>query len=123
MGFARKLKRNKQPKTPTCCGQKMVFKHHENNYHSWVCTECGKSKGGVTLMTREEAINYAIKHPSSKITHTSFAKDEYIYVKNGNQFYDENDRLFEDWDYWDKAHNGLRLRTGVEWNDGWFIKE
>lgn len=74
-------------------------------------------------MTREEAINYAINNPFSKIAHTSFAKDEYIYVKNGTQFYDENDKLFENWDYWDKTYNGLRLRTGTEWNNGWFIKK
>lgn len=74
-------------------------------------------------MTREDAINYMLEHPFAKVSHKSFAKDEYLYSQGGNKIYSEKGCLFETWDNFDKIHNGFRLRMGEEWQNGWFVKE
>ena len=71
-------------------------------------------------MTRTEMIEFLNKNPNVKVSHSSFGSDEYLYQKNG-YIYDENGYLFEDW--WSKRHNGLRMRSGDVWEDGWYVKE
>ena len=70
-------------------------------------------------MNRQAAINLMMREPQIKITHQYFSPDEYIYMKNG-YIYDENDyqltgNHFNDGiDFWTD-------RTGPEWEEGWSI--
>ena len=74
-------------------------------------------------MTRDEMINFIKEHPNVKITHVLFDKDEYIYSKNDGNVYDENDYLFEDWSSCGPScSDGIRIREGGIWEDGWKIK-
>ena len=77
-------------------------------------------------MTRTEMIAYIKANPYHKISHRLFSDDEYIYYGYEGYVYDENGYLFEDWDSatdkW-SGHNGIRLRDGEEWQDGWYVKE
>lgn len=72
-------------------------------------------------MTRDEMIVFMEENPNVKITHTLFDSDEYIYQKEDGKVYDENGYLFDDW-YSDR-NNGVRMRTGGNWEDGWSVKE
>lgn len=76
-------------------------------------------------MTRNEMIAYMKANPYNKISHNLFSDDEYIYAGWDGYVYDENGYLFEDWDSMvDKwsGHNGIRLRDGEMWEDGWYVK-
>ena len=75
-------------------------------------------------MTRDEMIIFIKEHPNVKITHWLFDEDEYIYSKDDGKVYDENNYLFEDWlSYGPGAHNGIRMRYGDNWYDGWYTKD
>ena len=71
-------------------------------------------------MTREVMIVFMEENPNVKITHTLFGSEEYIYQKEDGDVYDENGYLFDDW-YSDR-NNGVRMRTGGNWEDGWSVK-
>lgn len=70
-------------------------------------------------MTRSEMINFLKENPYVKVTHSLFGSDEYIYSKEDGKVYEENGYLFEDWH--SLYHDGLRMRTGGEWEDGWSL--
>lgn len=77
-------------------------------------------------MTRDEMIKFIKENPFVNITHDLFSTKEFIYADNNGLVYDENGYLFEDWDRtinkW-SGNNGIRLRSGGSWEDGWYIKE
>lgn len=70
-------------------------------------------------MTREEMIEFIKANPGVKVTHELFSADEYLYTAGIGNVYDENGYLFEDWH--SPFHNGLRMRTGGSWENGWQI--
>lgn len=76
-------------------------------------------------MTRTEMIEFIKKYPYVHITHNLFSDDEYIYSDIDGLVWDENGYLFENWDsvadMW-SGNNGIRMRTGGMWEDGWYIK-
>jgi hypothetical protein len=72
-------------------------------------------------MTRTEMIGFIRENPYVKITHTLFSKDEYIYSKGDGRVYEEHDYLFED--FISERSNGLRMRTGGLWDNGWSLYE
>lgn len=72
-------------------------------------------------MTREAMIAFMEVNPNVKITHTLFDSEEYIYQKEDGNVYDENGNLFDNWDS-DDRHNGVRMRIGGSWEDGWSVK-
>ena len=74
----------------------------------------------INKMTKEEMVKFIIENPNVKISHSSFVSDEYIYTKEDGRVYDENNYLFEDWC---SARNGIRMRSGGEWEDNWYIKQ
>lgn len=71
---------------------------------------------------RNIMIEFMKENPNVKFTHPLFSDDEYIYQKENGNVYDENGYLFEDW-YSEGVgqHNGIRMRIGREWNDGWEV--
>lgn len=71
-------------------------------------------------MTRDEIIKFMEENPNVRITHTSFDSDEYLYQKEDGNVYDEKGYLFEDW--YSNRSNGLRMRSGGNWEDGWSVK-
>lgn len=72
-------------------------------------------------MTRSEMIAYIKANPYHQISHTLFEPDEYIYSGYDGYVYDEKGFLFEEW-YEPWRWNGIRLRVGNEWEDGWYVK-
>lgn len=85
-----------------------------------------KAKGKEKLtMTRDEMIRFILDYPNVKITHHLFSGDEYIYRKqNGQSIWDENNYLFEDWvSKGPGQHNGIRMRIGGNWEDGWSVAD
>lgn len=74
-------------------------------------------------MTKTELIAELNKKADVKFTHRSFSSDEYLVNKKDGYIYDENGYLFETFDESDNFHNGLRIRTGSSWEDGWTIIE
>lgn len=80
----------------------------------------------VVGMTRNEMIEFIEENPYVHITHTLFDDDEYIYSDTNGIVYDECGNIFENWDsvtnMW-SGINGIRLRHGGIWEDGWHIKE
>ena len=76
-------------------------------------------------MTRREMIDTLKNYPRLPITHYLFADDEYIFSNMDGIVYDESGRIFENWDsvtnMWSGV-NGIRLRSGGAWEDGWRIK-
>jgi len=77
-------------------------------------------------MTLSEMIAYIKANPYHQISHSLFADDEYIYYGYEGYVYDENGYLFEDWESTTNkwiGHNGIRLRDGKEWQDGWYVKK
>ena len=73
------------------------------------------------MFSREWAIDMLENKPNQKITHRLFGSNEYIYGKNG-KVYDENGYLFEDWTSEGVGkHDGMRMRVGDSWEDGWNI--
>lgn len=77
------------------------------------------------IMTRTEMIDFIRNNPNVPITHWLFSSNEYIYSKENGKVYEENGYLFEDWyspnDI--RGWNGIRCRTGDNWEDGWRVKE
>lgn len=76
-------------------------------------------------MNRVTAINFMLENPYVHITHVLFDENEYIFATEDGDIYDENGYLFEDWAAFSNGggRNGLRARTGKEWQTGWRIKE
>lgn len=76
-------------------------------------------------MTRSEMIEIIKTNPYLHITHDLFNEDEYIYSDVDGLVYDENGYLFEDWgsetNMW-SGRNGIRLRQGNMWENGWHVK-
>ena len=72
-------------------------------------------------MTRTEMIGFVREHPLTKVTHTLFSKDEYIYSKGDGCIYEEHGYLFEDWI--SERSNGIRMRSGDLWETGWSLYE
>jgi len=76
-------------------------------------------------MTRTEMIDFIRENPHIHVTHPLFDESEYIYTGHAGNVYDENGYLFEDWGNgfgsW-ISNNGIRLRSGDQWEDGWCIK-
>ena len=80
----------------------------------------------IVGMTRDEMIKFIRENPYIHITHTLFADDEYIYSSIDGIIYDELGNIFENWDSTTDKHsgiNGIRLRQGGIWEDGWHIIE
>lgn len=77
------------------------------------------------LMTRTEMIEFIKKNPNIPITHSLFADDEFIMSTESGNVYDESGYLFEDWYSPDGCNgwNGIRMRKGGAWENGWTIKE
>ncbi|MBQ8806496.1 MAG: hypothetical protein IJZ68_08585 [Bacteroidaceae bacterium] len=71
-------------------------------------------------LSRVEMMVALTSKPHVKISHRFFTKDEYIYLGDDGKVYDENGYLFDDWD--SPANCGLRMRTGGNWESGWYIK-
>lgn len=74
-------------------------------------------------MKRSEMIAFIKANPYVKITHFLFDTGEYIYSAKDGCVYEENNYLFEDWDEFSLAHNGIRTRVGGLWEDGWIERE
>lgn len=77
-------------------------------------------------MTRSEMIEFIKDNPYVHITHTLFDDHEYIYSDTDGIIRDESGYVFEDWDsvtnMW-SGRNGIRMRIGGSWEDGWATKE
>lgn len=77
-------------------------------------------------MTRTEMIEFIKENPYVHITHDLFSTDEYIYSDIDGLVWDEKGYLFENWDsvtdMW-SGNNGIRMRIGGSWENGWHIKE
>lgn len=70
--------------------------------------------------SRQYAINDMLTHPLVRYTHRNFSPDEYIYAKPDGNIYTEEGYLFEDWHSEGPGqHNGMRMREGGSWEDGW----
>ena len=70
-------------------------------------------------MNRTEMIEFIRENPFVRVTHTLFGKEEYLYGKSDGRVYDEAGYLFEDWQT--PFHNGLRIRFGDAWEQGWSL--
>lgn len=70
-------------------------------------------------MTRSEMIEFIKENPYVHITHPLFADDEFIYLDTDGIVRDENGYVFEN----GGNINGIRMRTGGMWENGWSIKE
>lgn len=57
---------------------------------------------------------------SIKFRHCSFDDEEWLISKSDGNIYDEQGYLFEDWDT-PNMFNGMRMRKGGAWEDGWVI--
>ena len=69
-------------------------------------------------MTRSEMIDTLKNYPHLPITHYLFDDNEYIFSNIDGIVYDESGYIFENW----SGVNGIRLRSGGMWEDGWSIK-
>lgn len=75
-------------------------------------------------MDRNMMIKLMEENPGAKITHELFGTGEFIYQKDNGYVYDENGYLFEDWySSGFGRHDGIRMRKGGNWEDGWEIAE
>ena len=72
-------------------------------------------------MTRTEMIGFIRENPYIKVTHILFLRDEYIYSKRDGCVYEEHGYLFED--FISERSNGLRMRSGGAWENGWLLYE
>lgn len=72
-------------------------------------------------MTKEQAIYFMLHNPMCKMTHTLFAPDEYVYSKGDGIIYEENGYVFEDFGSDISSVNGMRMRTGDNWMEGWRV--
>ena len=69
-------------------------------------------------MTKSDAIKYMRDNNYVKITHCLFASHEYIYMKSDGNIYTEEGYLFEDFHSFYRF-DGMRMRTGTRWEEGW----
>lgn len=75
-----------------------------------------------SYMYRDYMINFIKRFNYIPITHEYFDNDEYIY-SDKNIVKDENGYYFEDWGIdGSNIHNGIRMRSGGNWETGWKIK-
>lgn len=75
-------------------------------------------------MDRNMMIKLMEENPGVKITHELFGTGEFIYQKDNGYGYDENGYFFEDWySFGSGRHDGIRIRKGGNWEDGWKIAE
>ena len=78
-------------------------------------------------MKRDEMIKILLTKPGTKISHSLFADNEYIYSDEHGVVFDEDGNVFEDWDinsYNPKVtttHEGIRIRVGGSWERGWRV--
>lgn len=70
-------------------------------------------------MTQRQAKNYMLRNPHCHVGHNNFASYEYLYAKEDGCIYDEVGNLFED--FKTPEHNGLRMRCGYPWLNGWYV--
>ena len=88
-----------------------------------ICSKCASNIIG--FMTRNDMITFIKNNPYIHITHNLFAEDEYIYSDPNGIVHDESGYIFENWDsvtnMW-SGYNGIRLRIGGMWENGWYIK-
>ena len=70
-------------------------------------------------MTRTEMLDFIRNNPNTKITHGLFEPYEFLYMGNDGNVYDENDYLFENFLF--GCHNGLQIRCGGDWENGWEV--
>lgn len=70
-------------------------------------------------ISRIDMIAVLTSNPGAKISHRYFSKNEYIYLGNDGNVYDENGYLFEDWK--SRQNCGVRMRNGGNWEHGWYI--
>ena len=70
-------------------------------------------------MERTEMLKLMNENHYVKIRHMYFGDEEYIFMKDDGNVYDENGYLFENW--FDDHHNGIRMRNGDAWESGWSI--
>lgn len=74
--------------------------------------------------SRQYTINDMLAHPLVRYTHRNFSPDEYIYAKSDGNIYTEEGYLFEDWySEGPGQHNGMRMREGGTWEDGWVRRD
>jgi hypothetical protein len=77
-------------------------------------------------MTRTEMTEFIKENHYVHITHPLFDDSEYIYSDTDGIVHDECGYIFENWDsvtdMW-SGNNGIRMRTGGSWENGWHIKE
>ena len=72
------------------------------------------------VWTRQNMINDMMVNPYVRYTHPNFSSDEYIYTKEDGRIFTEEGYLFEDWTSEGPGkHNGMRMRAGGSWEDGW----
>lgn len=71
-------------------------------------------------ISRIEMMVILTSKPGAKISHKSFSDEEYIYLGNDGNVYDENGYLFDDWN--SHTQCGLRMRAGNCWETGWYVK-
>lgn len=74
----------------------------------------------ANTMTRLQMIKFIHENPNVRITHFLFSENEFIYSVESGEVYDENGYLFEDWN-WDCNRDGIRMRQGGYWEDGWSL--
>ena len=71
-------------------------------------------------MNKQAAINLMNRSPQIKMTHVNFSPDEYIYMKDGD-IYDENNYKMKHYGPDQEWITFWTDRTGPEWNEGWSI--
>lgn len=72
-------------------------------------------------MTKDQIIEYMRNHHYVKVDHWLFDPEEYLYMKPDGKVYTEEGYLFEDF-HTPYNHNGLRIRTGRYWEEGWNVR-
>lgn len=79
----------------------------------------------MKTMTRTEMIDFIRKNPNIPISHPLFSHDEFIVSHEDGNVYDESGYLFENWYSPNNfsGWNGIRMRSGGNWEDSWYIKE
>lgn len=68
-------------------------------------------------MTKTEIIEFMRNNEGARVTHWLFAPEEYLYMKNG-VIYTEEDYLFDDF-YSENRADGMRIRDTDVWQSGW----
>lgn len=106
--------------------RKWLKQNYAGSRPTWCPIKADKFWNGNVMMTRDEMIEFMDENPNVHITHDLFSDDEYIYSDIDGLIWDEKGYLFENWDsvtdMW-SGNNGIRMRTGGIWENGWHIKE